>query len=157
MDKKKLSPQVFAFGQIYKVITDVCPQAEISNPEMYPMRTYTLSILKMNQNRASSDKVQRELAELSSEIDPDDWEGLFNVAMPMELRNEFFMGYYRGAEKTKLAAVRKSKGLTQVDLAEMTEVGQKDISRWETSAVKPNADNLKKLCSALECNIEDII
>lgn len=157
MNREKLYPQAYAIGQIYKVITDACPQAEIPNPEMFPMRTYTMAILRLNQNRKSTSQIQKMIAELSDKIELEDWEKLFDVALPLELQGAFLMGYQKGVDKTRIAVIRKQNCLTQTELAKIAGVSQKDISRWERGEVKPNVENLKKLASALQCSIDDIV
>ncbi|KAK9679511.1 hypothetical protein QE152_g40012 [Popillia japonica] len=95
MDIEKLKPQVMAIGHIYKMITIVCPQAEkIVHPEMRPFMTYTLAIEKLHQNRKSTPAIERKIAELSEQIDADDWEDIFNDVVPNELKMAFFKGGY---------------------------------------------------------------
>lgn len=154
MDENKLYPQVQAIGRLYKVITDVCPQAEIPDPDMRPMRTYTMAILKLNQNRKSTPALQRIIAELSDQIVMDDWANIFDTPIPLSLRNAFNLGYY---SKTKIATLRKRNNMTQAQLAEIIGVRQKDISRWENEEVTPNTESLKKLAEALQCNIDDLV
>lgn len=45
----------------------------------------------------------------------------------------------------KLVSLRKSKGLSQLKLAEMMHVSRQAISRWEGGAAVPSTDNLKYL------------
>lgn len=45
----------------------------------------------------------------------------------------------------KLVALRKQKGLTQMDLAEKLNVSRQAVSRWEVGAAVPGTDNLKVL------------
>jgi DNA-binding XRE family transcriptional regulator len=157
MNIEKLYPQVVAIGQIYKVITEVCRQAEIPDPDMRPMRTYTMAIMRLQQNRKSTPRLEKTLSELSDKINLEDWEGIFDTAIPLELRNAFYTGYYKGADKSRLAAMRKRNRMTQTELAKATGVSQKDVSRWENGEIKPGVESLKKLASALECNIDDLI
>lgn len=157
MDDKKLYSQVYAIGQIYKVITEACPQAEIPDPEMRPLRTYTMAMLRLQQNRKSTPRIEKILAELSDQINDEDWEGIFDTPVSIDLRGAFYFGFYKGVEKTKLAAVRKSRNLTQLQLAEKAGVTQKDISRWEQGAIQPGTENLKKLATALDCKIDDLV
>lgn len=157
MNNEKLYPQVYAIGQIYKIITDACPQAEIPHPDIFPMKTYTMAILKFNQNRKSTPQIQRMIAELSDKIEADDWDNLFGAAISTELKGAFWLGYQKGVDQTKIAAIRRKKGMTQTELAKIIGLSQKDISRWERGEVKPNSDNLKKLASALQCSIDDIL
>jgi len=158
MNIEKLKPQVFTMGRIYKMVTIACPQAEnIQNPEMRPFKTYTLAIQRLHQNRKSSAAIERVLAELSAQINVDDWADIFNEVVPGELTMAFFQGYYKGAEKTRLAEIRKQMDISQKQLAETIGAAQKDISRWERGGVKPNSENLKNLAYALGCTVDDII
>jgi len=52
---------------------------------------------------------------------------------------------------TAIETIRKSKGLTQSDLAAKIGAYQKDICRWETGERKPEIESLKKLADAV-CN-----
>ena len=46
---------------------------------------------------------------------------------------------------TKLASLRKQKGLTQTDLAEKLNVSRQAISKWEGGAAVPSTENLRVL------------
>lgn len=48
-------------------------------------------------------------------------------------------------EQFDIAAARKAKKMTQVQLAEAMGIGQAVISRWESGKISPNAENTKKL------------
>ncbi len=63
----------------------------------------------------------------------------------------------RTKQTTKLETLRKSKDLTQSDLAAKIGVYQKDISRWENGARTPDIESLKKLAAALDCKIDDLV
>ena len=45
----------------------------------------------------------------------------------------------------KLVALRKEKGLTQLQLAEMLNVSRQAVSRWEGGLAVPSLENLKYL------------
>ena len=45
----------------------------------------------------------------------------------------------------KLILLRKEKGVSQAELAELMNVSRQAISRWETGAAVPSAENLKYL------------
>lgn len=47
--------------------------------------------------------------------------------------------------KEKLVALRKKKGLSQLEVAEKMNISRQAISRWETGAAVPSAENLKYL------------
>lgn len=57
----------------------------------------------------------------------------------------------------KIKAMRKKRGLTQKQLAELLEVKQSNISRWESGVYLPNATTLKKLAEVLNCQIDDLV
>lgn len=47
--------------------------------------------------------------------------------------------------KEKLVTLRKKKGLSQLQLAEMMDVSRQAISKWEVGAAVPSTENLKYL------------
>ena len=55
-----------------------------------------------------------------------------------------------------LRTLRKEKGLTQVQLAQMVHVDQTAISQWERCIAQPRLRNCLQLAQILECSIEDI-
>ena len=58
---------------------------------------------------------------------------------------------------SKLATIRKSKGLTQRKLAVMSGVHRVLIAKYETGVISPNIRNLKKLSDALEVPVDELI
>ena len=56
----------------------------------------------------------------------------------------------------KLKKIRKTKGLTQAKLSELTGVSEKHISKIEGGAYFPTYDNLNKLLKALNLSVEDV-
>ncbi len=50
----------------------------------------------------------------------------------------------------KIKALRKSKNISQEDLAFEIDVSRQTIHKWERGAVQPNTDNLKALCDYFE-------
>lgn len=57
----------------------------------------------------------------------------------------------------KLVALRKQKGLTQMDLAERLNVSRQAISRWEVGAAVPSTDNLKVLGELYSVQIDYLL
>lgn len=47
----------------------------------------------------------------------------------------------------KLAELRKQRGFSQDELAEMLTVSRQSISRWETGRAEPSPENLRALCA----------
>lgn len=47
----------------------------------------------------------------------------------------------------KLHTLRKQKGITQAELAEIMDVSRQAVSRWEAGVVTPSIENLKRLSS----------
>ena len=58
---------------------------------------------------------------------------------------------------TKLAALRKQSGLTQMDLAEKLKVSRQAVSRWEVGAAVPSTDNLKVLSNLYGVSVDDLL
>ena len=57
----------------------------------------------------------------------------------------------------KLQQLRKSKGLTQEELAEALFVSRTAISKWESGRGYPSIDSLKELSRFFSVKIDDLI
>lgn len=57
----------------------------------------------------------------------------------------------------KLAALRKRKGITQEQLAEILKVSRQSVSRWEMDAAFPETEKLIRLSKLLECSIDFLL
>ena len=58
---------------------------------------------------------------------------------------------------TRLAKVRKAKGMTQRKLSYLSGVHRVSIARYETGRVSPNVRILEKLANALGVPVDDLI
>lgn len=58
---------------------------------------------------------------------------------------------------TKLAAIRKSRGLTQIELADKCGWKKSTISDYERGEREPNITKLQVLAKALDCTVSDLI
>lgn len=56
-----------------------------------------------------------------------------------------------------ITRMRKSKGLTQTELAEKLKVSNKAVSKWETGKGMPDVSLLKPLSHILEVTINDLL
>lgn len=57
----------------------------------------------------------------------------------------------------KLQELRKNKGLTQEELAEILYVSRTAISKWESGRGYPNIDSLKEISKFFEVSIDDLL
>ena len=57
----------------------------------------------------------------------------------------------------KLATLRKRKGITQEQLAEILQVSRQSVSRWEMDAAFPETEKLVKLGKLLGCSIDFLL
>lgn len=57
----------------------------------------------------------------------------------------------------KLLELRKSKGLTQEELAEVLFVSRTAISKWESGRGYPNIDSLKEISKYFSVSIDDLL
>ena len=57
----------------------------------------------------------------------------------------------------KLQELRKNKGLTQEELAEILYVSRTAISKWESGRGYPNIESLKELSRFFEVSIDDLL
>lgn len=158
MDIEKLKPQVVALAKIYRVLSDdnISPQS-VNMASMRPLKAYTERMIMMQKLRKITPKTDKIISELIDNVNISDWEGLFEVVLPLELQGVWLTSYTIGVDKTKITTKRKQKGLSQIQLAVKVGATQKDISRWEQGRVKPNTDTLIKLANALDCTIDDLI
>lgn len=58
---------------------------------------------------------------------------------------------------TKLKEIRRQRGLTQVQLSELSGVSKISIVRYESGTVTPGGKNLMKLSTVLQCPAEELI
>ncbi len=57
----------------------------------------------------------------------------------------------------KLQELRKSKGLTQEDLAKLLFVSRTAVSKWESGRGYPNIDSLKEISKFFDVSIDDLL
>ena len=56
-----------------------------------------------------------------------------------------------------ISEMRKEKGLTQKQLADIVGVSDKAVSRWETGKGLPDTSIMPELCKALDININELL
>lgn len=56
-----------------------------------------------------------------------------------------------------LKYLRKSKKLSQEELAEKVSVSRQSVSKWETGEAYPEMNNILQLCKILHCKINDLV
>lgn len=58
---------------------------------------------------------------------------------------------------TTIALLRKSRGLTQAELADKVEVTQSVVARWEKNQVQPRTKALERIADALDVSIDQLL
>ncbi|WP_038738394.1 helix-turn-helix domain-containing protein [Burkholderia pseudomallei] len=58
---------------------------------------------------------------------------------------------------TAIAEQRRARGLTQAKLAEMIDLEQEAISRWERGTRMPTLHRLQQLSDALNCSVDQLL
>lgn len=58
---------------------------------------------------------------------------------------------------SNLKKLRKSKKLSQEDLAEKMNVSRQSVSKWETGDAYPEMNNILELCKIFHCNINELV
>jgi len=58
---------------------------------------------------------------------------------------------------SKIREIRKRKGLSQEELAELAKINLRTIQRIESNANEPSGKTLNLICEALEINIEELV
>jgi len=56
-----------------------------------------------------------------------------------------------------LKTLRKTKKLSQEDLAEKLNISRQSVSKWETGDAYPEMNNLLELCKIFHCKINDLV
>lgn len=56
-----------------------------------------------------------------------------------------------------IRVARKAAGITQKELAEILNVYQKDISRWENNELVPGSIYLARICKALKTSADRLL
>ena len=56
-----------------------------------------------------------------------------------------------------LRNLRKSKNISQENLAEKVNVSRQSVSKWETGEAYPEMNNILQLCKIFHCNINDLV
>ena len=56
-----------------------------------------------------------------------------------------------------LRNLRKSKNISQENLAEKVNVSRQSVSKWETGEAYPEMNNILELCKIFHCNINDLV
>ena len=67
------------------------------------------------------------------------------------------MGKKSSQVGSRIAALRKERGLTQEQLAERLHVTRQTVSSWETANSYPDVEMLAALAQALEVSVEQLI
>ncbi|MBO5305579.1 MAG: helix-turn-helix domain-containing protein, partial [Clostridia bacterium] len=57
----------------------------------------------------------------------------------------------------KIAVFRSERGLSQEQLAELTEVSRQSVSKWEMGRALPQLDKLAKLCEIFGVSADEFI
>lgn len=57
----------------------------------------------------------------------------------------------------KLIRLRKSRGISQEELAEQLNVSRQAVSRWEQGSTLPDIPNLRKLCDLFQVSADELI
>ncbi|WP_197084162.1 helix-turn-helix domain-containing protein [Sphingobacterium sp. Ag1] len=58
---------------------------------------------------------------------------------------------------TKLARLRKQKGLSQDEIAALLNVSQPAYHKWESGLSKPTNDNILKICEVFEIDVDELL
>lgn len=56
-----------------------------------------------------------------------------------------------------LRNLRKSKNISQEELAERVRVSRQSVSKWETGEAYPEMNNILELCKIFHCHINDLV
>jgi transcriptional regulator with XRE-family HTH domain len=84
-----------------------------------------------------------------------------SMARLFSSRGTWSMAKTKGSDEEtlgqRLARLRKSRGITQVELAKLLGLGQSNVSDYERDVCRPNADMLIKIAESLSLSPDEIL
>lgn len=57
----------------------------------------------------------------------------------------------------KIFLIMEVKNISQLELAQLTGIGQATISDWKTKKTNPSANKILPICNALDCEPTDVL
>lgn len=154
---KITSREAYVLGWVFGRISGESTGKEIGGPVEWaaqrPFSGLAKVLSEAHQIGSIKPDLNAQIAEALDEIThtPDEPEEV----QPLEIQGSWELGYYAGKSGRPLAGAfdisqaRKTKGMTQTQLADIIGVDQALVSRWESGKVSPNKANLQKLRDAL--------
>lgn len=153
------SKEAYVFGWVFGRLSVEAPNHERIGGDMAlaaprPYSANARVIADAHRLRILSGELDRQIGEALCEIENIEAPivGGSEKVQPLEIQGSWQLGYYGGQAKRPLvlwdfdiAAARKSKGITQAQLAEKMGVDQALVSRWESGKVHPNQENKQRL------------
>ena len=148
----------YIFGWTFGLIHATTSNSNIGGDiKLAAMRPYSASARILSQAsalRLLTPELDRKIGNALAEIDTIEppMEAGTEAVQPIEIQSSWQLGYYTGRGGRPLsravfdiASARKRKNMTQAQLADMMDVDQAVISRWESGKVTPSPANLAKL------------
>lgn len=151
----------WVFGRLVKAAEEQSKEIDggIIEPATRPYSANARIIFNAHTEKILTKELDMQIGEALCEIKnvSPPMEGGSEKVQPMGIRGQWFFGYYAGLGKYPLAeesfdisTARKSRKMTQQQLADSMGVDQALVSRWESGRVSPNKDNLAKLKEILQ-------
>lgn len=145
MERTYTKEELFELGRVFAWTCDALggnhpSEAEEIEGMMYPLRVATRFIRTLNARgpvpRALENKIALALSRVTHAS---------NTPVPLTDRMSWILGVERARQGMRMAAARKRKGMTQVELASALGTTQKIVSRWESGESSPAPESEKKL------------
>ena len=146
----------WVFGFVEKLNGFDSIGGHVEDAAQRPYYGFTKVISAAHTKHIINEESNRQIAEAIDEISYDSEKHIMDF-QPLEKQGCWYLGYYAGKAGSPLskdnfdiAAARKAKGMTQVQLADALGVYQTVISRWENGKAFPNTDHINQLKKVLE-------
>ena len=143
------------WGTLEAAMEDYDPSGKkYTDAARYPMAGMGLIISEAIRRGVISDSLNSELARAMDEIDASVAEEPYAIA-PVPIQGAWQLGCARARSGKSwdwfdIRVARERTGLTQAELAERIGTMQSNVARWESGAVTPRAETLRKIREALE-------
>ena len=141
--------ELYQLGKIFCWICDALgenhPTENVAlQGQMYPLQIVTELINKLRARGTVPRSLDNRITLAFKKVNH-----IYTEPVPLANRADWFLGYAAAERGLRLVAARKSKKMTQVEVAKKLDITQQALCRWETAETSHTPESVKKLESLL--------